>query len=140
MLTTRFCHYFPSGAFVCDDIDTEEFQYQPKETEATIKKLYRLKILSDIPISSNKEESLDTVMETEEFKLGLSHLPSMIWTPTKYKPSQMDYNKWKTNGGTVLPGYKLASEVKVKHNNVKLTEHHSQFINNYVEKHPTCNR
>jgi hypothetical protein len=89
MLTTRFCHYFPSGAFVCDELDTKEFQYQPKETEATIKKLYRLKILLDIPISSNEEESLDTVMETEEFKLGLSHLPSMIWTPTKYKPSQM---------------------------------------------------
>ncbi|EIE87919.1 hypothetical protein RO3G_12630 [Rhizopus delemar RA 99-880] len=38
----------------------------------------------------------------------------------------------------VLPGYKLASEVEVKRNNVKLTEHHSQFIDDYVEEHPTC--
>ncbi|KAI8885505.1 hypothetical protein K501DRAFT_156724, partial [Backusella circina FSU 941] len=38
----------------------------------------------------------------------------------------------------VLPGYKLTFEVKVKCNSVKLTEHYSQFIDNYVEEQPTC--
>lgn len=37
-----------------------------------------------------------------------------------------------------MTGYKLASEVKLKGNNIKLTGNHSQFIDNYVEKHPTC--
>ncbi|KAG0735990.1 hypothetical protein G6F16_001906 [Rhizopus arrhizus] len=42
------------------------------------------------------------------------------------------------NGGTILPGYKPASEVKRKGNNVKLTEEHSQNLDAFIEKHPTC--
>lgn len=34
-----------------------------------------------------------------------------------------------------MPGYKLASEVKLKGN---YTGSHSQFIDNYIENHPTC--
>lgn len=51
--------------------------------------MYRLENLSDISISSEEEESLDTVMATEEFELGSARLPAMVWTSTKYKPSQM---------------------------------------------------
>ncbi|KAG0734926.1 hypothetical protein G6F62_005441 [Rhizopus arrhizus] len=101
-------------------------------------------------------------MAIEEFELGLARLPAMVWTPTKYKPSQMAgfisliqnhnfkiskaavkaqiepksaykyHNEWRANGRTVLPGYKLAYEVKLKGNNIKLTENHSQYIDNYV--------
>lgn len=49
------------------------------------------------------------------------------------------FNKeWIANEGTLLPGYKLASEVKRKGNNVKITEENSQFIEDYIEEHPTC--
>ncbi|KAG0932292.1 hypothetical protein G6F57_010454 [Rhizopus arrhizus] len=86
-------------------------------------------------------------MAIEEFELGLARLPAIVWTPTKYKPSQMAefisliqnhnfkiskaavkaqiepksaykyHNEWRANGGTVLPGYKLAYEVKLKERN-----------------------
>ncbi|KAG1303212.1 hypothetical protein G6F64_010268 [Rhizopus arrhizus] len=86
-------------------------------------------------------------MAIEEFELGLARLPAMVWTPTKYKPSQMAgfisliqnhnfkiskaavkaqiepksaykyHNEWRANGGTVLPCYKLAYEVKLKERN-----------------------
>ncbi|KAG2215415.1 hypothetical protein INT45_005444 [Circinella minor] len=104
----------------------------------------------------------------EELDLDGVPLPKMIWTPVKYKPSQVaqfislmqnknykllkvaketgivydaayKFNKqWKENEGTVLPGYKLASEVKTKRNNVKITDERSKFIEDYVEAHPTC--
>lgn len=48
------------------------------------------------------------------------------------------YKEWKPNEGTVLPGYKLASEIKKKSNNIKLTEEHSQFIEDYIQEHLTC--
>ncbi|KAI8063735.1 uncharacterized protein B0P05DRAFT_590272 [Gilbertella persicaria] len=47
-------------------------------------------------------------------------------------------DQWKKNGGTILPGYKPASEVKRKGNTVKLTEEHSQYLHAFIEKHPTC--
>lgn len=79
MSTTRFYHYLPSGDFVCDQLDTEEPEYQPKEAEATINTLYLLENVSDISISSEEEEeSLDTVMAIEEFELGLARLPAMV--------------------------------------------------------------
>ncbi|KAG1146555.1 hypothetical protein G6F37_001371 [Rhizopus arrhizus] len=42
------------------------------------------------------------------------------------------------NGETILPGYKPVFEVKRKENKVKLTEEHSQYLNEFVEKHSTC--
>ncbi|KAG0750197.1 hypothetical protein G6F57_010982 [Rhizopus arrhizus] len=44
----------------------------------------------------------------------------------------------KKNGETILSGYKPVFKVKRKGNNVKLTEEHSQYLNEFVEKHPTC--
>ncbi|CEP15996.1 hypothetical protein [Parasitella parasitica] len=76
--------------FICDQLDTEEPEYQPKEVEGTIKTSYRLENLSDISISSEEEEeSLDPVVAIEDFKLGLARLPAMVWTPAKYEPSHM---------------------------------------------------
>lgn len=67
-------------------------------------------------------------------KLPKAAKEARIEYSTAYK-----FNKeWKANGGTVLPGYKLASEVKRKGNNVNNMEEHSQFIEKYIEKHPTC--
>ncbi|KAG2229083.1 hypothetical protein INT48_005352 [Thamnidium elegans] len=72
-------------------------------------------------------------------------LPNMVWTRTKYKPSQvtqfislMQNNKCKVPKTAKETGYKPASEVKIKRNNVKITEEHSQFIEEYVNEHPTC--
>lgn len=104
----------------------------------------------------------------EDFDLDGVPLPEMIWTPIKYRPSQVAqfislmqnknyklakaaketgiayaaaykfYKQWKENEGTVLPSYKLASELKTKRNNVKITDEQSEFIEDYVEAHPTC--
>lgn len=41
-------------------------------------------------------------------------------------------------GGTILPGYRLKTEIKSKGSNTKLTEEHSLFLDNYVERYPTC--
>lgn len=168
--TTTFYHYLPSGEFVCDRVDSEDTEYQPKDaTDATsIKPLYRLDNLSDISISSEEEEIETLAQAMEELDLGGIPLPDMVWTSTKYKPTQVTqlitlmqnssmklpkaaketgieyataykfYKEWKANEGTVLPGYKLASEIKKKGNNIKLTEEHSQFIEDYIQEHPTC--
>ncbi|KAG1052178.1 hypothetical protein G6F43_005664 [Rhizopus delemar] len=48
------------------------------------------------------------------------------------------YQTERKNGVTILPGYKPVSEVKRKGNDKKLTEEHSQYLNQFVEKHPTC--
>ncbi|KAG1164935.1 hypothetical protein G6F36_013613 [Rhizopus arrhizus] len=75
-----FYHYLPSDDFACDQLDTEEPEYQPEEVEVTINTLYRLDILIS---SEEEEESLDIVMDTEELGLGLARLPTMVWTLTK---------------------------------------------------------
>ncbi|KAI9312070.1 hypothetical protein BX666DRAFT_2031265 [Dichotomocladium elegans] len=88
----------------------------------------------------------------EESELGLAADPALVWTPTKNKSAQTaakeagidssaayKFNKqWKENGGTTLPGYETASELKSKQNNVTLNDEHSQFLKAYVEGHPTC--
>ncbi|KAI8136942.1 hypothetical protein BJV82DRAFT_584101 [Fennellomyces sp. T-0311] len=104
----------------------------------------------------------------EKYDLDIVPDPSLIWTPTKYSPEQVCefisliqnlnlkvapaarrarihqsaaytfHKEWERNGGTVLPGYKPASEVKPKGNNVKLTAKHSDFIESYVEENPCC--
>lgn len=48
------------------------------------------------------------------------------------------HKQWRLNGGSVLPGYVPASEVKPKGNNAKLNAEHSQFLEQYVEDQPTC--
>lgn len=158
------------GEFICDTIDGEAIEYQPKGTtgETSIETLYRLENLSDISISSEEEEVETLAQAMDELNLGRVPLPNMVWTSIKYKTSQVVqfislmqntnmklpqsakeakveyamgyiFNKeWKANGGTVLQGYKLASEVKRKGNNVKVTEEHPQFIEDYLEKNYTC--
>ncbi|CAO3649063.1 unnamed protein product [Mucor hiemalis] len=104
----------------------------------------------------------------EELDLGGIPLPDRVWTSTKYKPSQVaqfislmqntsmklptaakeagieysmayKFNKeWKANGGTVSPGYKLASEVKRKGNNINIMKEDSEVIKKIVEEHSTC--
>lgn len=166
MSSTAFYHYLPSGDFVCDaDI---EYEPKNATDEASIKTLYRLENISDVSILSEEEEVEALTQAMEEIDLGGTPLPDMIWTSIKYKPSQvaqfislmqntsmklpkaakeagieyaMAYKfskEWKANGGTVLPSYKLASEVKRKGNNIKIMEDHSAVIEEYVEKHPTC--
>ncbi|RCH84213.1 hypothetical protein CU097_001272, partial [Rhizopus azygosporus] len=111
MSTTRFYHYLPSGDFVCDQLDTEEPEYQPKEAEATINTLYLLENVSDISISSEEEEeSLDTVMAIEEFELGLARLPAMnhnfkiskadVKAQIEPKSAYKYHKEWRVNGGT----------------------------------------
>ncbi|CAO3690665.1 unnamed protein product [Rhizopus stolonifer] len=110
---------------------------------------------------------LDTMSAMEERDLDGVPLPNMVWSSVRYKPSQVaqftsliqnknyklpwaakeigivhdmayQFNKqWKVNGGTVLPGYKLAFEVKSKRDNVKITDEQSRFIKDYVKAHPT---
>jgi hypothetical protein len=167
-----FYHYYPSGEFVRDGPDDVESEHQLKENEggATIKTIHQIDHLSDIFESSDEEENelLTTISAIEDLDLDGVSLPEMIWTPIKYKPSQVaqfislmqnknyklaktaketgiaydaayKFNKkWKENEGTVLPGYKLASEVKTKRDNVKITDEQSEFIEDYFEAHPTC--
>lgn len=52
----------------------------------TINTLYRLEILIS---SEEEEEFLDRVMATEKLGLGLTRLPTMVWTLTRCKPLQM---------------------------------------------------
>ncbi|RCH81636.1 hypothetical protein CU098_005400, partial [Rhizopus stolonifer] len=115
-----------------------------------------------------ENEILATISAMEDFDLDGVPLPETTWTPIKYRPSQVAqfislmqnknyklakaaketgiahdaayrFNKQrKENEGTVLPSYKLASEVKTKRNNVKTTDDQSEFIEDYVEAHPTC--
>ncbi|KAG2230253.1 hypothetical protein INT48_009823 [Thamnidium elegans] len=145
--TTRFYHYLPSGEFACD----EEPEYQPKQDGAAIKSLYQMEGIPEDESSSEDEDDshFNTAVAMEEIDLEATPLPNMIWTPTKYKPKDVAQfisllqNKnlkinGKKNGGTILPGYKPASEVKRKGNNVKLTEEHSQYLHAFIEKHPTC--
>ncbi|KAG1138678.1 hypothetical protein G6F37_010597 [Rhizopus arrhizus] len=123
---------------------------------------------SDISISSEEDEVEMLAQAMDELNLGRVPLPIMVWTSIKYKTSQVAqfislmqntnmklpqsakeakveytmgyiFNKeWKANGGTALQGYKLASEIKRKGNNVKVTEEHPQFIEDYLEKNRTC--
>ncbi|KAG1255818.1 hypothetical protein G6F68_010076 [Rhizopus microsporus] len=163
-------HYLLFGEFICDTIDGEAIEYQPKGTtgETSIETLYRLENLSDISISSEEEEVETLAQAMDELNLGRVPLPNMVWTSIKYKTSQVVqfislmqntnmklpqsakeakveyamgyiFNKeWKANGRTVSPGYKLAYEVKIRGNNVKITEERSQFIEDYIEKSCTC--
>ncbi|CEP18586.1 hypothetical protein [Parasitella parasitica] len=91
--------------------------------------------MEDIPDYESSSEDEDdsyfnTAVAMEGIDLEATPLPNMIWTPTKYQ--------WKKYGGTVLPGYKPAFEVKRKGNNVKLTEENSQYLDAFIEKHSTC--
>ncbi|EIE78975.1 hypothetical protein RO3G_03680 [Rhizopus delemar RA 99-880] len=60
----------------------------------------------------------------------------MIWTPVKYKPSQVaQFISLMQN-----KNYKLSKATKETGiaNNVKVTDDQSKFIEDYVEAHPTC--
>lgn len=73
-------------------------------------------------------------MQNKNYKLSKAAKETGIAYDAAYK-----FNKqWKENEGTVLPGYKLASEVKPKRNNVKITDEQSKSIEDYVEAYPTC--
>lgn len=163
MSSTIFYHYLPSGEFVCDDVDRHD-----TAGGESIKTIYHLENLSDISVSSEEEEIETLAQAMEELDIGGVPLPDMVWTSNKYKPSQVaqlislmqnttmklpqaakeagieyamayKFNKeWKANGGTVLPGYKLKSEVKRKGNNVKITDEHFKFIESYLEENLTC--
>ncbi|KAI8378232.1 hypothetical protein EDC96DRAFT_551175 [Choanephora cucurbitarum] len=138
--------------------------YQPKQDGAAIKSLYQMGSIPDYDSLSEDEDDdhFNTAVAMEEIDLEATPLPNMIWTPTKYKPKDVPHfisllqNKYfkvskaakeagiglkaayKKIGGTILPGYKPVFEVKRKGNNAKLTEEHSQYLKEFVEKHPTC--
>ncbi|RCH81325.1 hypothetical protein CU097_000930, partial [Rhizopus azygosporus] len=150
--TVKFYHYLPSDEFAYD----EELEYQPKQDGAAITSLYQM---GSIPNN-------DVVME--EVDLEATPLPNMIWIPIKYRPRDVaqfisllqnkNYkvakaakeasiglkaaykfnDQWRKHEGIILPGYKPVSEIKRKGNNIKLTEEHSQYLNEFVEKYPTC--
>ncbi|KAI8063734.1 uncharacterized protein B0P05DRAFT_555479 [Gilbertella persicaria] len=85
--TTRFYHYLPSGEFACD----EEPEYQPKQDGAAIKSLYQMEGIPEDESSSEDEDDshFNTAVGMEEIDLEATPLPSMIWTPTKYKPKDV---------------------------------------------------
>ncbi|KAI8348852.1 hypothetical protein EDC96DRAFT_554725 [Choanephora cucurbitarum] len=126
--------------------------YQPKQDGAAIKSLYQMGSIPDmIACPREDDDHFNTAVAMEEIDLEATPLPNMIWTPTKYKPKDVPHFILccKTNilnlmingrkiGGTILPGYKPVFEVKRKGNNAKLTEEHSQYLKEFVEKHPTC--
>lgn len=93
MSASIFYHYYPSGEFVREELNNAEFEYQLKGNEggATIKTIYQIDNLSDISESSDEEENkiLATISAMEELDLDGVPLPKMIWTPVKYKPSQV---------------------------------------------------
>ncbi|KAG1168578.1 hypothetical protein G6F46_000647 [Rhizopus delemar] len=150
-----------------DGKDTK-YQPKDITEETSIKTTYRLENLSNTAISSEEEEVEMLAQAMDELDLGRVPLPKMVWTSAKYKPSQVAQfislmqntntkhpkaareagishaiaykfdKEWIDNGGAVLPGYKVASEIKRKGYNVKITEEHSQFIENYIEECPTC--
>ncbi|KAI9243632.1 hypothetical protein BDA99DRAFT_595733 [Phascolomyces articulosus] len=123
--------------------------------------------ISDYEDDDDCSNNIDDI-SMEESELGLIHNPDLIWTPTKYKPQQVAHfisliqnknlkvkdaakeamiessaaykflKEWKKGGGNTLPGYIPASELKPKQNHLKLTDEHSEFIETYVEEHPTC--
>ncbi|CDH61137.1 hypothetical protein RO3G_03680 [Lichtheimia corymbifera JMRC:FSU:9682] len=162
---TTFYHYQPSGDYVHDGPDND---YETQTTTgAAIKHLLELGHLSDDSMSEG-EEDVPEIPEISMEELGVVDQPDLVWTPTKYKPRQVAYfiallqseertikraaeraginvdaaykfnKQWKKSGGTVLPGYVEASKVKPKGNNRKLTEEHSRFLEDYVERNPTC--
>ncbi|KAI8327844.1 hypothetical protein EDC96DRAFT_569620 [Choanephora cucurbitarum] len=136
--TVKFYHNLPSGEFAFD----EEPGYQLNQDGAAIKLLYQMEGISDDDSLSEDEDDdhFNTAVAMEEIDLVAMSLPNMIWTPTKYKfKAAYKFNdQWRKNAGTILPGYKPVFEVKRKGSNVKLTEEHSQYLNEIVEKHPTC--
>ena len=101
----------------------------------------------------------------EELDLDGVPLLKMIWTPVKYKPSRVaqfisltqkktyklskavketgiaynaayKFNKqWKENEGTVVPGYKLASEVKTKRNTTPRLQISNQNLYRITSRH-----
>ncbi|KAI8884054.1 hypothetical protein K501DRAFT_183117 [Backusella circina FSU 941] len=109
-----------------------------------------------------------TDISMEEIELGLVYDPKLVWVPTKYKPNQVTqfislmqninmkiksaakeagiaasaaykFNRqWASNNQRILPGYVPISEVRPKQNNLKISKDHSQFLEEYIEKNPTC--
>ncbi|KAI8643773.1 hypothetical protein BD408DRAFT_475199 [Parasitella parasitica] len=164
--TTRFYHYLPSGEFVCDE-EPEYQPKQDGAAIKSLYQMEGIPE-NESSSEDEDDSHFNTAVAMEEIGLEATPLPNMIWTPTKYKPKDVAQfisllqnknlkvskaakeagiglkaaykfkDQWKKNGGTILPGYKPASEVKRKGNNVKLTEEHSQYLHAFIEKHPTC--
>lgn len=161
-MQTTFFHYQPSGDYFRDGPDSDS----EGATVKNLLQLQHLSDDSmseeeEIEVPEIPEISM------EERELGLVPQPGLVWTLTKYTPRQVGqflilllteekiiaraaarasisssaayklYKQWQGNM-RVLPGYVPASEVRPRGNNRKLTEQHSQFLESYVEQHPTC--
>ncbi|KAI9249778.1 hypothetical protein BDA99DRAFT_548714 [Phascolomyces articulosus] len=144
MQTVTFYHYQPLVDYVCDGLDSEtddQLQF------ASIKTLYKLDHLSDDSMSEDETESSNGApdISMEERELGWVSNPNLVWTPIKCKPEQVaqfirsiQNINVKVKNGAKIANIDLSTGTKPKQNNLKLTDDHSQFIENYVEGHPTC--
>ncbi|KAI8077668.1 hypothetical protein BDF21DRAFT_464115 [Thamnidium elegans] len=85
MSASIFYHYYPSSEFVREGLDDIESEYKLKDNEggATIKTIYQIDNFSDI------SELLATISAMKELGSDGVPVPKMIWTPVKYKPSQV---------------------------------------------------
>ncbi|KAI9243263.1 hypothetical protein BDA99DRAFT_416859, partial [Phascolomyces articulosus] len=75
-----------------------------------------------------------SLIQNKNLKVKDAAKEAMIESSAAYK----FLKEWKKGGGNTLPGYIPASELKPKQNHFKLTDEHSEFIETYVEEHPTC--
>lgn len=85
--TVKFYHCLPSGEFACD----EEPGYQPQHDGEAAKLLYQIESIPDDD-SLFKDEGnnhFNTAVAIEKINLEATHLPDMIWTPTKYKQNKI---------------------------------------------------
>ncbi|CEP18228.1 hypothetical protein [Parasitella parasitica] len=164
--TVKFYHYLPSSEFASDEEPGYQPK-QDGAAIKSLYQMEGIPDDDSLSVDED-DDHFNTAVAMEEIDLEATPLPNMIWTPTKYKPKDVAQfisllqnknfkvskaaketgigikaaykfnDQWGKNGGTILPGYKPVFEVKRKGNNVKLTEENSQYLNEFVEKHPTC--
>ncbi|CEI97481.1 hypothetical protein RMCBS344292_11613 [Rhizopus microsporus] len=163
--TVKFYHYLSSGEFAYDE-ELEYQPKQDGAAIKSLYQMGNIPN-NDSSSEDDCDDHFNTVV-MEEIDLEATPLPNMIWIPIKYRPRNVAQfisllqnkkykvakaakeagiglkaaykfnDQWRKYEGTILPDYKPASEIKRKENNIKLTEEHPQYLNEFVEKYLTC--
>ncbi|KAI8886573.1 hypothetical protein K501DRAFT_269734 [Backusella circina FSU 941] len=107
-----------------------------------LKAKQKINVADDDSLSEAEEECLSnttTDISMEEIDLGLVYDPKLIWVPTKYKPNQVaQFISLMQNTNMRIKSAAKEAEVRPKQNNLKISKDHSQFLEEYIEKNPTC--